>query len=213
MEVTREHGGRRLLPEAGDAGDAVGAVADEGEPVRDRPGRDAEARHDTRLVAVAGAPAVAADDLLADHALREVLVGRADHHLLDAGSVAKARGPGREGIVRLELDHRPHDDAECGHGALGRVELRQQVSFDAVAGLVAGKELVSERLDHVVEAARDVGDARLAEERDERREDAAQRPHGPALGVVRRGDAVERPEQLVGAVDEVDLHIRERRTK
>src|SRR3990172_7474882 len=108
---------RRCLPRtsahqlagAGDAGEAGGPGAEGGEPVRDRPGRDAEARHDTRLVAVAGAPAVAADDLLADHALREVLVGRADHHLLDAGSVATARGPGREGVVRLALDHRPDD--------------------------------------------------------------------------------------------------------
>jgi hypothetical protein len=63
----------------------------------------------------------------------------------------------------------------------------------------------------VVEGARDVRDVGLADERYQRREQAAQGPDGSALGVVRRGDAVERAEQLVGAVDEVDLHIRARR--
>ena len=56
---------------------------------------------------------VEADDARAAHALGQVLVGRADHDLLDAGVVARQRAAaGGQRVVGLELDHRPDDDAE-----------------------------------------------------------------------------------------------------
>jgi len=85
-------------------------------------------------------------------------------------------------------------------------------SAEWAARALAGAGAPEARAHEVARLVRLTDHARLAEECDERREDAAQRPHGPPLGVLRRRDAVERPEQLVGAVDEVDLHIRERRT-
>ena len=47
--------------------------------------------------------------------------------LLDRGIGRGARRGGRDRIVGLELDHRPHDEAERGRGTLGELELRDQV--------------------------------------------------------------------------------------
>jgi hypothetical protein len=130
-----------------------------------------------------------------------------------AGRVAEASGRGRERVVRLELHHAPGHDPERLGRLLGRVELREEVGLDPVAGLVASVELVAERLDHVVVGARDVRHVGLAHERDEGREQRAKRPDRLSLGVVSRRRAVEGAEELVRAVDEVDLHIRARRTR
>ena len=71
-----------------------------------------------------------------------------------------ARG-GRERVVGLELDHRPDRDAHRRERVLERMELRAQRRVDAVAGLVAGPEVVAERLDDVVGRDADVRRARL----------------------------------------------------
>ena len=64
-----------------------------------------------------------------------------------------ARG---QGVVGLELHHRPHHEAEGARGVLGGMELGQEVGGHAFAGLVAGEEVVAERLDDVVEGHRHV---------------------------------------------------------
>ena len=54
----------------------------------------------------------------------EVLVGRADDHLLDAVVGGRDRGRGAERVVGLELDHRPHRDAQRRQRVLEQRELR-----------------------------------------------------------------------------------------
>ena len=126
---------------------------------------------------------------------------------LDARVGGGERGGRGERVVGLELDHRPHREAHRAR-APPRADRNcdQQRGVDARAGLVAGAEVVAERLDHVVGRDADVGRAVL-EQADHRGEDAAHgaRPPGRRASVVAR-HRVEVPEQLVGAVDQVDAH-------
>ena len=121
-----------------------------------------------------------------------------------SSSARDARGRG-ERVVGLELDHRPDGDAHRRERLLERMELRAQRRVDAVAGLVAGPEVVAERLDDVV--GRDA-DVRRAASRPSRAPCAARRPRRRTAGRRRAAaaQAVEVAEQLVGAVDEVDDH-------
>ena len=80
-------------------------------------------------------PPVELHDLAAD-TLPEVLVGRADHHLLDAFVGARDDRRARERVVGLEVDHRPHGHAEGAERVLQHRELGLQERIDAVAGLV-----------------------------------------------------------------------------
>src|SRR5690606_16207029 len=82
--VGAEDGRGALLAPARDAGDAVGGVADQGEEVGDRGGRDAEPARDALLVGALALAAVPEHDAPAAHALAEVFVGAADAHLVDA---------------------------------------------------------------------------------------------------------------------------------
>ena len=107
-----------------------------------------------------------------------------------AGSSRKPRGGGGQRVVGLVLDHRPDDDAERRRGVLGRMELGEQVGVDAVAGLVAGEQVVAERLDHVVEGAGHVRDARFAQQRD--RASPAGRARRRPAGRPRRARAARR---------------------
>ena len=133
------------------AREAVRAVADERQPVgyrrRARP-RSARGRPSSSVI-TPRAP-VELDDALADDALGQVLVRRADEHLVDAGIVVRdGRGRG-EGVVGLELGHRPHPHAEGLEGLLEQPELGLQLGRDLGAGLVAGPQVVAERLDDVI---------------------------------------------------------------
>src|SRR5262249_54998662 len=83
--VDREHGGRRLRPPTRYTWIAVGAVADERQPVGNRRRRYAELRDDAVLVEHAAPHSIEGDDLRPAYALSHVRVGRADHHALDAG--------------------------------------------------------------------------------------------------------------------------------
>jgi hypothetical protein len=66
------------------------------------------------------APIVDHDAVPVD-ALREVLVGRADHDLVDLGREGARRAGDR--VVGFELDHRPRNDSERPHRRLGELEL------------------------------------------------------------------------------------------
>ena len=87
---------------------------------------------------------------VAAHALRQVLVRRAHDDLLHARIGGRHRRRRGQRIVRLELHHRPHRHAERGERLLERLELGVERRVHALAGLVAGPEVVAERLDDVV---------------------------------------------------------------
>ena len=88
---------------------------------------------------------------------------------------------------------------------LERVELGQQRGFDAGAGLVAGPEVVAERLDDVIGGHGQVRRA-VPEQVEHRGEDALHRGDLEAVRVLLRRHRVVVPKELVGAVDQVDQH-------
>ena len=205
MAVMGEHGRGRLAAPAGQAREAVGAVADESQPVGYRRRANPVARPDTVVVGDHPRAAVELDDAMADDALGEVLVGGADQHLVDATVVRRHRRRRREGVVGLELDHRPDPNAEGLEGLLEQGELGPELRSHLGTRLVAGPQVVAKRLDDVIGGDPDVGDA-LGEERRHRPEHAPRRSHlGPVVG-SRGRPAEELAEELVGAVDQVDLH-------
>jgi hypothetical protein len=145
------------------------------------------------------------DDSVAADALREVLVGRPDAGLLDrVVGVGEVRRRG-ERVVGLELDHRPDDDPHRRERLLERMELRKQRRLDPGRRLVAGPEIVAERLDHVVGGDADVGLAAL-DDLEHRLQDADDRAQGPVGALGEAAQPVEVAEQLVRSVDEVDDH-------
>ena len=142
------------------------------------------------------------------HALGQVLVRGADDHLVH-GRVVPGHGGGRgEGVVRLEVDHRPHRHAERRHRVLEQLKLGAQFGGHAGAGLVPGPEVVAEGLDDVVGCHPDVGGA-VGEHPEQREHDAARRADlGAVVGGARRL-AEEVPEELVRPVDEMDADRRQ----
>ena len=142
---------------------------------------------------------------VAAHALREVLVGRADDHAFDARIGGRGRGRGGERVVGFEFDHRPHDDPLGRERLFEQRKLREQRGFDALAGFVAGPESVAERLDDVIGRDADVRRA-VAHQAAHRGEDAAHGRDLAAFGVARRRQREEVAKQFVGAVDEVNVH-------
>ena len=105
---------------------------------------------------ICAASAIHLHDAIADDALREILVRRPDAHLLDPRVLRREMRGRRERIVGLELDHRPRRHAHRRERLFERVELRPQRRLDAFAGLVAGPEIVAERLDDVIGGHADV---------------------------------------------------------
>src|SRR5204863_3438958 len=101
------------------------------------------------------------DDSIAPHTLREILVRRPDADLLDALLRCRCACGRCQGVVRLELDHRPDSHAHCPEGLLQGNELAPQGRFDAFARLVAWPKPVTKRLDDVVGADADMGRALL----------------------------------------------------
>ena len=143
----------------------------------------------------------------AAQALPEVLVGREDPNLIDVGG--ETRRAGCERIVRLELAHRPHRNAERANGILCRIELREKLRRHAFLGLVAVEQIVAEAANRIVERDRHVGD-RLVRIVQQRQHGRCERNGGLLVRPVRR--AMGRPfrkegaEELISAVDEVHAH-------
>ena len=161
---------------------------------------------DAVLVERLVAPTVPAHHPISSHALCEVFVGRAEHDLLDARFILELRGCRRQRIVRFELHHRPDQEPERGGRALGERELREERFVDAGAGLVAVEELIAKALDDGVERDADVRHPLRADQGEQAPQERARGADLPPSGVGGRGGAEEHPEELVGAVDEVDLH-------
>ena len=206
VPVAREHRrGGRGAP-AGQAGEAVRAVAHQGEPVGNGRGRDAELLPHARLVALLAPPPIELDHPLAPHALRQVLVRRADDDLLHPRIGRRDRRRRGQGVVGLELDHGPDDHAQRAQRLLERLELRVQQRVHPLAGLVARPERVAERLDDVIGGHAQMRRAALEHAQD-RRDDApnSQQLLRPAA-VEGRPRREEVAEELVGAVDEVHDH-------
>jgi hypothetical protein len=137
--------------------------------------------------------------------LREILVGRPDAHLLHA-LVERCEMRGRrQRIVRLQLHHGPHCDAHGLQIFLERVKLRQQRFIDAIAGLVAGPQIVTKRLDHVIRGDAEMGGPAL----DHLEHGMQHTRHGPerfVVALVETSLPVEMPEQLIGPVDQMNDH-------
>ena len=136
--------------------------------------------------------------------LGHVLVRGEHHHLVDV--VGPTVGGGGEGVVGLELEHRPHHHPDRPHPLLGQRELVEQLGIHPGAGLVAGVDLVAERLDDRVEGGPEVGDVRLPEQGQRRRHDPVGGAHLPPVGSGAGRRPEVRSEQLVGAVEQVELH-------
>ena len=107
-----KHGGRALCPPAGQAREAITAVADQREVVRDARRFDSELADDPGLVVGDATHPVAEDDAVPVDELPEVLVDRADDDLLDLRAGAEAIDSGGDGVIGLVLDHRPYRHAE-----------------------------------------------------------------------------------------------------
>src|SRR5262249_6699235 len=114
---------------------------------------------------------------------------------------------GSERIVGLELDHRPDHHPEGSNSLLGEWELGQQLSSDALTGLVLREEIVAEGLDDVIEGTRHVRGARLGEEGEQTVEQAEGGADIAAVGSLFRRRSEEAAEELIGAVYQVDLHL------
>ncbi len=119
---------------------------------------------------------------------------------------ARRRG---ERIVGFELDHRPHGHAHRGERFLQRMKLRPQRRLDAVAGLVAGPQVVAERLDDVIGRDADVRGAASRSSRSTVLSTPIDGAERLVLALAEAAQAVEVTEQLVGAVDEMDDHVDE----
>ena len=121
-------------------------------------------------------------------------------------SAAASARRGSQRVVGLELDHRPHGHAHRGERFLERMELRPQRRLDALAGLVAGPQIVAERLDDVIGRDADVRRAALDHLAARCCSTPSDGAEGLVLPLAEAAQAVEVTEQLVGAVDEMDDH-------
>ena len=103
-----------------------------------------ELRGHAPLVAHLVPPPVPLHHTVADDALRQILVRRADVDALDAGVADGSGGSRCEPVVGFQLLHGPDLDAHRRERLFQGVELGQQHRIDPVAGLVAGPHLVAE---------------------------------------------------------------------
>ncbi len=199
-----EQTGRGRRPDAGYAGIAVRCIAHEREVIGNQRRLDAELLAHALRIADLLPAAIDLHDPIVAHALGEVLVRRPDPDLVDAHVLLGEMRGGRERVVGFELDHRPHHHAHRDERFFQRMELREQRRLDAGAGLVARPQPVAKGLDDVVGGHADVRGALL-----DHLQHRLQHPHDRAVGAIRLGEAtqaVEVPEELVRAVDEVDDH-------
>jgi hypothetical protein len=137
-------------------------------------------------------------------ALPQVLVGGDDQHLLDPRVGGSHGGGSGQGVVGLPLDHRPRGEPGGHEQFLHHGNLVEQHGVHPLTALVARVQVVAEALDDMVAGDGDVGGPRHHQ--------LQRAGHHTRSGVEGAGIAVASDlaevlaEQLVGAVDEVDLH-------
>jgi hypothetical protein len=191
--------GRGDLPHAGDAGDVVDLVAQDGHVV------DHLLRlHAQLLLHLGGAGPPAAPARLGHgvvegdplpHQLGEVLVSGDDHHL--PALLPRPTGQGGDDVVGLEARLLHHRDVEGpGHLAHQRELGPEVLGGLGPVGLVVGVEVVAKALSAGVQHHRRVGGPVLPERLEEHGGEAQDRVggHAPRGGEVREG--------VVGAEDE-----------
>ena len=144
MAIAGEDRSRRLRTPPGQAGEPVGGVTDHPEIVGDRLGRHAELRdHAVAVVDDLSAAIELNDPSVGGDTLGEILVGGADHDLLDAIIRCGLRRRCRHCVVGLVFDLGP--DLESGEREqffdLGK--LGEEVGVDPGAVLVSLIEIVS----------------------------------------------------------------------
>lgn len=144
MAVAGEDRSRRLRTPPGQAGESVGGVTDHPEIVGDRLGRHTELRDHAVAVVDDLSPAIELDDpSVGGNALGEILVGSADHDLLDSLIRCGLRRRCRHCVVGFVFDLGP--DLESGEREqffdLGK--LGEEVGVDPGAVLVSLIEIVS----------------------------------------------------------------------
>ena len=211
--------GAKLLDELGgglradalDAGDVVGAVADEGLVVDDLLGRDAALLLQRCKIELLIRVGVEKRDAVGQHLLEVLVLGdKADAEVRVLGG--QAGGERGEDVVRLVSWHLEDRDAEQPGDVEHDRDLRLKVlGRGRAVALVLGVESVAEGVALAVDGHRDVGGAVLLEELEQQggeREDGVGRlpsngrRHPAAPGS--RTDRVVRPEHLGMAVDEVE---------
>src|SRR4051812_3817465 len=205
MAVPQEHGRGRFRAPALQSRIAVGGITHERQVVGNRGGRHAILRNHRGFVQRRAGPPIELYDTCAAHALGEVLVGRADHNAIDVWIVRGRAGCRRERIIGLELHHRPDGDAERGERLFEQRELREQIGVNPGARLVSGPQPVPEGFDHVIGRDPEVVGA-LANQGENRCDHGTYCPNLAAVAVASGRDRIIMPKQLVGAVDDVDVH-------
>ncbi len=203
MGIPAEQSGHRLRAEARQPRKAIGAVAHQREVVGDRRRPDAELLPHSVLVDHDALAPIELHDPRAGDALAEILVGRAEEHLVDSPVLLGDRGRSRHRVIGLELDHRPHGHAHRIERVLEHGELSEQLWRHPCTRLVARPQVVAKRFDDVVGRDADMCGAVL-EESEGRSEDTDGRAERSGFGA-----AEVLPEELVGAVDEMDVHARQ----
>ena len=185
MDVLGQHGRRRLGAPARQARISVGGIADERQVVGNRLGAHAELldRPPASSLIVRVRRIICTTRVPRTHCARS-LSGVQISDAIDLAALRRDRARRRERVVGLELDHRPHGDAERGERFFEQRKLRPQVRLDAVAGLVPGPEPVPERLDDVIGRHAHVRGAAV-DHREDGREHAAHRADFAAVGIAR----------------------------
>ncbi len=204
MAVAAENHRARLGSPTRDTGKAVGTVADERQPIGDGGRRHAELVDHRGPIDEGPFATVVPHDSVFLVELAQVLVGRHHHDLVDLAGPATCRR--RQRIVRLVVIHRPNRDPERGDPPFREEELVEELLIDPGAGLVLGVDGIAEGFDDGVEGGRDMGDAGLGNEAQHRGHDASDRPDLPAVGRQALWGTEVGTEQLVGAIDQVQLH-------
>ena len=112
----------------------------------------------------------------------------------------------RQSIVSFKFDHRPNDDAHRGQRVFQRMKLRQQRAFDAGTRFVTRPKFIAKRFDDVIARDTHMSYAVLdhLHDRIENAGDGAER----RIGLVKTAQPIEVTKEFVGAVDEMNDHVK-----
>ena len=203
MSIAGQHCGGAFGAPPGQAGNAIGSVAGERQQVGNGlRGDTVLGNHGFFADSFAPSP-VETDDSLALYELSQVLVWRADYYALHGGVGAKLSCRRSDGVIGLELHHRPDADAQRRNRPLRQFELGQQFRWRAFAGLVPREQVVAEGRYHAVESAPDVSDPILADEAQHALDQPMHRPYRLTGRRLQRRHGEMRAEQLIGAVNQI----------